>query len=97
TDAAMSDGEERAAVAETQVRSSKDEVERLKEASAAAPAHGSELPALADAALQGRLDDRRQSIVAVVSAVGIVVLVVAYLFGRRSGRRKTTFVEIRRS
>ncbi|MFM2183020.1 MAG: hypothetical protein RJB61_1314 [Actinomycetota bacterium] len=47
--------------------------------------------------LQGRLDDRRQSIVAVVSAVGIVVLVVAYLFGRRSGRRKTTFVEIRRS
>jgi hypothetical protein len=47
--------------------------------------------------LQGRLDDRRQSIVAVVSAVGIVVLVVAYLLGRRSGRRKTTFVEIRRS
>lgn len=47
--------------------------------------------------LQGRLDDRRQSIVAVVSVVGIVVLVVAYLFGRRSGRRKTTFVEIRRS
>ena len=27
----------------------------------------------------------------------IVVLVVAYLFGRRAGRRKTTFVEIRRS
>ncbi|MFZ9627753.1 MAG: hypothetical protein ACO3C1_00215 [Ilumatobacteraceae bacterium] len=47
--------------------------------------------------LQGRLDDRRQSIVAVASAVGIVVLVVAYLFGRRAGRRKTTFVEIRRS
>jgi hypothetical protein len=47
--------------------------------------------------LQGRLDDRRQSIVAIASAVGIVVLVVAYLFGRRAGRRKTTFVEIRRS
>ena len=47
--------------------------------------------------LQGRLDDRRQSIVAVASAVGIVVLIVAYLFGRRAGRRKTTFVEIRRS
>ena len=47
--------------------------------------------------LQGRLDDRRQSIVAVASAVGVVVLVVAYLLGRRSGRRKTTFVEIRRS
>ena len=47
--------------------------------------------------LQGRLDDRRQSIVAIVSAVGVVVLVVAYLFGRRAGRRKTTFVEIRRS
>ena len=47
--------------------------------------------------LQGRLDDRRQSIVAVASAVGIVVLIVAYLFGRRAGRRKTTFVEVRRS
>ena len=47
--------------------------------------------------LQGRLDDRRQGIIAVASAVGIVVLVVAYLFGRRAGRRKTTFVEIRRS
>lgn len=47
--------------------------------------------------LQGRLDDRRQGIVAVASAVGIVVLVVAYLLGRRAGRRRTTFVEIRRS
>jgi hypothetical protein len=46
--------------------------------------------------LQGRLDDKKQGIVAVVTAVGVVLMVVMYLAGRRSGRRKTTFVEIRR-
>jgi len=46
--------------------------------------------------LQGRLDDKKQGIVAVATAVGVVLMVVMYLVGRRSGRRKTTFVEIRR-
>lgn len=47
--------------------------------------------------LQGRLDDRRQSLVALAATVGVVAVVIVYLLGRRSGRRRTTFVEIRRS
>lgn len=46
--------------------------------------------------LQGRLDDKKQGIVAVATVVGVVLMVVVYLVGRRTGRRKTTFVEIRR-
>lgn len=46
--------------------------------------------------LQGRLDDKRQSIIAALSVAGVVLVAVVYLLGRRSGRRKTTFVEIRR-
>ena len=46
--------------------------------------------------LQGAIDDRRQTLVTVGAVVGVTVLVVAYLLGRRVGRRRTTFVEIRR-
>lgn len=46
--------------------------------------------------LQGRLDDKRQGIVAVASVVGVVAVVLVYLLGRRAGRRAMTFVEIRR-
>ena len=52
------------------------------------------------AALQGdlksKVDDRR-STVKTAAAVGAVLLVlIVYLLGRRSGKRKTTLVEIRR-
>ena len=46
--------------------------------------------------LRGAIDDRRQTLVTVGAVVGATVLVVAYLLGRRVGRRRTTFVEIRR-
>lgn len=46
--------------------------------------------------LRGAIDDRRQTFVTVGAVVGVTVLVVAYLLGRRVGRRRTTFVEIRR-
>lgn len=46
--------------------------------------------------LRGAIDDRRQTLVTVGAVVGVTVLVVAYLLGRRVGRRRTTFVEIRR-
>ncbi len=48
------------------------------------------------AGLRGAIDDRRQTLVTVGAVVGVTVLVVAYLLGRRVGRRRTTFVEIRR-
>lgn len=46
--------------------------------------------------LRGAIGDRRQTLVTVGAVVGVTVLVVAYLLGRRVGRRRTTFVEIRR-
>ena len=46
--------------------------------------------------LRGVIDDRRQTLVTVGAAVGVALVVVAYLLGRRVGRRRTTFVEIRR-
>lgn len=46
--------------------------------------------------LQGRVADKRQSLVAVASAAGAVVVILAYLFGRRSGRRRASRIQIRR-
>lgn len=46
--------------------------------------------------LQGRVADKRQSLVAVASAAGAVVVIFAYLFGRRSGRRRASRIQIRR-
>ncbi|MEY4339850.1 MAG: hypothetical protein RLZ14_1700 [Actinomycetota bacterium] len=46
--------------------------------------------------LQGKIDDKKQSIATAVAVGGVVLLVIFFLLGRRSGKRKTTFVEIRR-
>jgi len=46
--------------------------------------------------LRGAVEDRRQTLVTIGTVVGITVVVVAFLLGRRIGRRRTTFVEIRR-
>lgn len=46
--------------------------------------------------IQGRAEDKRQSIITVGSAVAAVVVVLAYLLGRRAGRRRAGRVEFRR-
>jgi hypothetical protein len=46
--------------------------------------------------LQGKIDDKKQSIATAVAVGGVVLLVIFFLLGRRSGKKKTTFVEIRR-
>ena len=46
--------------------------------------------------IQGRASDKKQSLIAAASGIGIVVVLVAYLFGRRSGRKRGSRVEIRR-
>ena len=46
--------------------------------------------------LQGKVEDRKQSLMTVGAGVGLVLLIIMYLLGRRSGRKKTTLVEIRR-
>lgn len=46
--------------------------------------------------IQGRASDKKQSLIAAGSAVATVVVILAYLFGRRSGRRRGSRVEFRR-
>lgn len=46
--------------------------------------------------VQGKVDDQKSSIATAVAGAGLVLLVVFFLLGKRSGRKKTTIVEIRR-
>lgn len=46
--------------------------------------------------LQGQVEDRKSRIVQAGAGIGIVLLVFFFLLGRRSGKKKTTLVEIRR-
>jgi hypothetical protein len=46
--------------------------------------------------VQGKVDDKKATLKTVAIAGGVLVLLLAYVFGRRSGRKKTTLVEIRR-
>lgn len=46
--------------------------------------------------IQGRASDKKQSLVTAGSAIAAVVVVVAYLLGRRSGKRRSSRVEFRR-
>ena len=43
-----------------------------------------------------QVDDRKTTIMSVVGGLGLLVVVIVFLLGRRSGKKKTTFVEIRR-
>ncbi len=43
-----------------------------------------------------KVEDGKQSIMAVGGGIGLFLLVLMFLLGRRSGKKKTTFVEIRR-
>ena len=49
-----------------------------------------------DDSVRGRVADKRQTLVAGAIVSGLFVLLLAYFFGRRTGKKKTTFVEIRR-
>jgi hypothetical protein len=46
--------------------------------------------------IQGRAADKKQSLIAIGSAVATVIVLVAYLMGRRSGRRRASRLNIRR-
>ncbi len=46
--------------------------------------------------MKGKVDDKRSTVVTVATVAGIVVVLLVFLLGRRSGKRKTTLVEIRR-
>jgi hypothetical protein len=46
--------------------------------------------------IQGKAADKKQSVLAVAGAVGAAIVIVAYLLGRRSGRKRSGRVEFRR-
>jgi hypothetical protein len=50
--------------------------------------------------LQGEVEETKESVLSTAVTVGAIVLVsvvaVAFLLGRRKGRRRTTLVEVRR-
>lgn len=46
--------------------------------------------------LQGKLEDKKQTMVSIGVVVGVVLLLLFFMVGKRSGKKKTTFVDIRR-
>lgn len=46
--------------------------------------------------VQGKVDSKRDTVKAVAIGGGVVLLLLVYVLGRRSGKKKTTLVEIRR-
>lgn len=46
--------------------------------------------------LQGKVAEKKRTVVGTAAGVGTVLLVLMFLLGRRSGRKKRTVVEIRR-
>jgi hypothetical protein len=43
-----------------------------------------------------RVEDRRSTLISIAVGAGVVFVVLVFIFGRRSGRKKTTLVEVRR-
>ncbi len=46
--------------------------------------------------IQGAVEDQKMSIATVLGGAGMVLLIVMFLLGRRSGKKKSAIVEIRR-
>lgn len=46
--------------------------------------------------IQGKVEDRKTSIATVVGGVGLALMILMFLLGKRSGKKKTAIVEIRR-
>ena len=46
--------------------------------------------------VQGRVEDKKQTLMTVGIVAGVVLLLVVFFLGSRRGKKKTTLVEIRR-
>ncbi|MEX2626286.1 MAG: hypothetical protein WD225_05345 [Ilumatobacteraceae bacterium] len=46
--------------------------------------------------LQGKVDEKKRTLAGTAAGVGVVFLLIMFLLGRRSGKKKRTVVEIRR-
>ena len=46
--------------------------------------------------IRGRVNDQKSNIVAAGALLGTLLLIIFFILGRRSGKKKSTIVEIRR-
>lgn len=46
--------------------------------------------------LQGKVEDRKQTLISAGVVVAVVVVLVVFFLGKRVGKRSSTFLEIRR-
>ena len=46
--------------------------------------------------IQGKVNDQKMSIATVAGGVGMALLIIMFLLGKRSGKKKSAIVEIRR-
>ena len=46
--------------------------------------------------VRGQVDDRRNTFLTAAGIGGLLLVLTIFLLGRRSGKKKTTYVEIRR-
>ncbi|MSO39843.1 MAG: hypothetical protein EXQ66_05435 [Ilumatobacteraceae bacterium] len=46
--------------------------------------------------VQGKVEDRKSTVMIVAGGIGVILVIVFFLLGRRSGKRRSTVVEIRR-
>lgn len=46
--------------------------------------------------VQGRVEDKKQTLLTAGVVAGVVLLLIVFLLGSRRGKKKTTLVEIRR-
>ncbi len=46
--------------------------------------------------VQGKVEDQKVSIAAVVGGAGLVLMIVMFLLGKRAGKKRSAIVEIRR-
>ena len=46
--------------------------------------------------VQHKVDDRRSTLVTAATVGGVLLVLLVFLLGKRSGKKKTTYVEIRR-
>jgi hypothetical protein len=46
--------------------------------------------------VQSKVDDKKSTIASVAAGGGIVLLLIFFLLGKRSGKKRSTIVEIRR-
>ena len=45
---------------------------------------------------QERVNDKKKTLVTIAGVAGVVLVLVVFMLGKRSGKKKTTLVEIRR-